>query len=26
MINEKLGEFFDNNPGVMRKIVSEAKP
>src|SRR5438477_4323676 len=23
-INEKLGEFFDKNPGVMRKIVSKA--
>ncbi|HTD45254.1 MAG TPA: DNA topoisomerase (ATP-hydrolyzing) subunit B [Bryobacteraceae bacterium] len=24
LINEKLGEFFDKNPGVMRKIVSKA--
>ena len=23
-VNEKLGEFFDKNPGVMRKIVSKA--
>jgi len=24
LINEKLGEFFDKNPGVMKKIVSKA--
>jgi DNA gyrase subunit B len=24
LVNEKLGEFFDKNPGVMRKIVSKA--
>ena len=24
LVNEKLGEFFDKNPGVMKKIVSKA--
>ena len=24
LVNEKLGEFFDKNPSVMRKIVSKA--